>query len=255
MAGQLQVDLQGRVAIVTGGSKGIGKEIAWALARSGARVAVVSRTLEDVKAVAAEINSQGLTAEGFACDVSLVALIEPMVEKVESAFGPVDILVNSAGLNIQQYAIDVSEAAWDKVIDVNLKGTFFTAQAVGRRMIPRRQGKIINISSQMGLVGYYRRSAYCASKGGVVQLTKVLAVEWAKFNVNVNAVAPTFIETEMTGPMFEEGDFREEVLSRIPLGRIGQPDDVTGAVLYLASDTANLVTGHTLLVDGGWVAW
>lgn len=253
--GKLSVDLTGQVALVTGGSRGIGKAISRALADAGAKVAVASRTLEDVENLAVNIQKGGGTALGIRLDVTDIPSIKTAVDRVEEQLGSIDILVNSAGINIQQHAIDVSEDNWDKIIDVNLKGTFFVSQDVGRRMIPRREGKIINISSQMGFVGYYRRSAYCASKGGVVQLTKVLAIEWAEHNINVNAVAPTFIQTELTKPMFEEEGFRQEILSRIPLGRIGLPEDVAGAVLYLSSDSADLVTGHTLLVDGGWVAW
>jgi 2-deoxy-D-gluconate 3-dehydrogenase len=178
-----------------------------------------------------------------------------MVEEAEEGLGPLHILVNNAGINLPRPALEVTEEEWDLVLDTNLKGLFFAAQAAGRRMVERRYGRIVNMASQMGFVGFYFRAAYCASKAGVVNLTRVLAVEWAPYGVTVNAVAPTFVETPMTRGMLEDPWFREEVLRRIPLGRLADPQDVVDAVRYLASDAAAMVTGHTLLVDGGWVAW
>jgi 2-deoxy-D-gluconate 3-dehydrogenase len=148
----------------------------------------------------------------------------------------------------------VTEDAWDKILNINLKGLFFCAQSVGKVMIQQKKGKIINISSDAGSVGLPERAAYCSSKGGVNLLTKVLAIEWAPYNINVNAIGPTFIDTPFTKPMFEKEGFRDYALRNIPLGRIGTPQDVVGAVIYLASEASNLVTGHTLLVDGGWTA-
>jgi 2-deoxy-D-gluconate 3-dehydrogenase len=177
-----------------------------------------------------------------------------MADAAMKAFGHIDILVNNAGINIPQWAVDVTEEAWDDILDTNLKGLFFCAQAVGKVMIQQRKGKIINISSQTGTVAIPERAAYCSSKGGVNLLTKVLAVEWAQYNINVNAIAPTFIETPFSKPMFENTGFREYVLENIPLGRIGQPQDVVGGLIYLASEASNLVTGHILLIDGGWTA-
>jgi 2-deoxy-D-gluconate 3-dehydrogenase len=178
-----------------------------------------------------------------------------MVEEAEERLGPLHILVNNAGINLPRPALEVTEEEWDLVLDTNLKGLFFAAQAAGRRMVERRYGRIVNMASQMGFVGFYFRAAYCASKAGVVNLTRVLAVEWAPYGVTVNAVAPTFVETPMTRGMLEDPWFREEVLRRIPMGRLADPQDVVDAVRYLASDAAAMVTGHTLLVDGGWVAW
>jgi 2-deoxy-D-gluconate 3-dehydrogenase len=170
-------------------------------------------------------------------------------------FGRLDILVNNAGINVPRLALDVTEDDWDRVLEVNLKGVFFVAQAVAKRaMVPHGSGKIINIASQNGVIGYFYRAAYCSSKAGVVNLTRVLALEWAKYHINVNAIGPTFLETPLTRPMFENAEFKADVLNRIPLGRIGKPEDVVGAVVYLASPAADLVTGHTLLVDGGWTA-
>ena len=166
-------------------------------------------------------------------------------------FQHIDILVNNAGVNIPQWAVEVTEEAWDTIMDVNLKGVFFVAQAVGRVMIRQKRGKIINVSSQAGSVGLLRRAAYCASKGGVNLFTRVLAIEWAPHNINVNAIAPTFVETPLTGPMFQDKDFREYVMGNISLGRIGKPKDIVGAAIYLASAASDLVTGHVLLIDGG----
>jgi len=162
--------------------------------------------------------------------------------------------MNNAGLNVPQWAAEVTEEAWDRVMNTNLKGLFFVAQAVGKVMIRQKRGKIINVSSQAGSVGLLRRAAYCASKGGVNQLTRVLAIEWAPHNINVNAIAPTFVETPLTRPMFQDQNFREYVMGNISLGRIGKPEDIVGAAIYLASAASDLVTGHVLLIDGGWTA-
>jgi NAD(P)-dependent dehydrogenase (short-subunit alcohol dehydrogenase family) len=248
-------DLSGKMALVTGGSRGIGYTVALSLANAGADVAVTSRKLEDVQKTAEDIAALGRRSLPLALDVQDVESIQKTVGLVLEKFGRIDILVNNAGLNIQQMAVDVTEEAWDTVLDTNLKGAFFCSQAVGKAMIERRQGKIINIASTMATVGLRLRSAYCSSKGGVAQMTKVLAVEWAKYNVNVNAVGPTFLLTPMTKPMLENEEFRTDVMSRIPMGRLATPEDVAGAVVYLASPAADFVTGITLFVDGGWTAW
>lgn len=247
--------LSGEKAIVTGSSKGIGRGIALALAHAGADVAVTSRDAARAEPVAQEIRQMGRAALSLALDVTDVASIDQMVTQVQGRFGRIDILVNNAGINIPEAAVEVTASHWDAVLDTNLKGLFFCAQRVGRVMLAQGYGKIINVASQMGLVGGRLRAAYCASKGGVIQLTKVLAIEWSRHGVNVNAVAPTFIRTPLTEPMLEDEAFRQEVLSNIPLGRIGEVEDVVGSVVFLASSAADLITGETLLVDGGWVAW
>ena len=249
-----EFDLSGKVAIVTGAGRGMGSHIALALAKFGADIVVCSRTVPELKKVSAEIEKIGRRALIHEMDVTKVSEIHAMVEQAVNAFGHIDILVNNAGVNITQWAVDVTEEAWDRVLDTNLKALFFCAQAVGRVMIRQKKGKIINVSSQTGTIAIPQRAAYCSSKGGVNQLTKLLAIEWAQYNINVNAIAPTFIETPFTKPMFEKEGFREFVLGNIPLGRVGKPDDVTGAVIYLASEASNQVTGHILLVDGGWTA-
>ena len=247
-------DLSGKVAIVTGAGRGMGYHIALALARYGADLVVCSRTLSELEKVAAEIEPLGRRVLIQKMDITSIPEIHSMVEATVKTFGRIDLLVNNAGLNIPQWAEEVTEEAWDRVFDINLKGTFFCAQAVGKVMIQQKRGKIINISSQSGSVGLIMRSAYCASKGGLNLLTKVLALEWAKHNILVNAIAPTFIETPMTKPMLEKKEFYDYVMGNILLGRLAKFEDVTGGVIYLASDASNMVTGHVLLIDGGWTA-
>ena len=249
-----EFDLSGKVGIVTGAGRGMGYHIALALAKQGADLVVCSRTEPELKRVGEEIEKLGRRVLIQQMDVMKIPEIHAMVEQSTKAFGHIDILVNNAGINITQWAVDVTEESWDRVIDTNLKALFFCAQAVGKVMIRQRKGKIINISSQTGTIAIPQRAAYCSSKGGVNQLTKLLAIEWAQYNINVNAIAPTFIETPFTKPMFEKEGFREYVLGNIPLGRVGKPEDITGAVIYLASEASNMVTGHILLVDGGWTA-
>ena len=249
-----EFDLSGKVAIVTGAGRGLGYHIALILAKYGADLVICSRTVSEMEKTKEEVEKFGRRVLVQKMDVNQIPEIHAMVEASQKSFGHLDILVNNAGVNIPQWAIDVTEEAWDKILDTNLKGLFFCAQAVGKVMIQQKRGKIINISSQTGTVAIRQRAAYCASKGGVNQVTKLLAIEWAKHNINVNAIAPTFLETPFTKPMFEKEGFREFVLGNIPLGRIGKPEDVLGAVIYLASEASNLVTGHVLLVDGGWTA-
>jgi 2-deoxy-D-gluconate 3-dehydrogenase len=249
-----EFDLSGKIAIVTGAGRGMGYHIAMALARYGAEMVICSRTLSELEKAKEEIEKLGRRVLIQQMDFTKIPEIYAMVEQSMKVFGHIDILINNAGVNITQWAVDVTEEAWDRVIDTNLKALFFCAQAVGKVMIQQKKGKIINISSQTGTVAIPQRAAYCSSKGGVNQLTKLLAIEWAQYNINVNAIAPTFIETPFSKPMFEKEGFREYVLGNIPLGRIGKPDDVTGAVIFLASEASNMVTGHILLIDGGWTA-
>jgi len=247
-----EFDLSGKVAIITGAGRGMGYHIALALARYGADLVVCSRTVSELEKVGAEIEKLGRRVLVQKMDVTNIPEIHSMVEAAVKTFGRIDLLVNNAGINIPQWAEEVTEEAWDRVFDINLKGTFFCAQAVGKVMIRQKSGKIINISSQSGSVGLIMRSAYCASKGGLNLLTKVLALEWAKHNILVNAIAPTFLETPMTKPMLEKKEFHDYVMGNILLGRLARFEDVTGAVIYLASEASNMVTGHVLLIDGGW---
>jgi NAD(P)-dependent dehydrogenase (short-subunit alcohol dehydrogenase family) len=249
-----EFDLSGKLAIVIGAGRGMGYHFALALARYGADVVVCSRTRLELEKTASEIDRMGRRCLIQQMDVLKIPDIHAMVEASAKAFGRIDILVNNAGINIPQWAEAVTEEAWDRIINTNLKGLFFCAQAVGTIMIQQKRGKIINISSDAGSVGLLQRAAYCSSKGGVDLLTKVLAIEWAKYNINVNAIAPTFIETPLSKPMLEKKEFLEYALRNIPLGRIGKPEDVVGAVIYLSSTASDMVTGHVLAVDGGWTA-
>jgi NAD(P)-dependent dehydrogenase (short-subunit alcohol dehydrogenase family) len=241
--------LAGKVAFVTGASYGIGEGLSRALAEAGARVAVGARSREPLDALAREI---GGLAVPF--DVRSVADIRRAAAEVERELGAIDVLVNNAGLGANHAALDVTEADWDEMMAVNLRGLFFTCQAVARGMLARGSGRIVNMSSQASLVGIEHHAVYCATKGGVNQLTRVLALEWSRHGVTVNAVAPTFIYTPGTKERLDDPAFRDKVLERIPLGRVGTIDDVAAAVIYLASPAGGLVTGSVLSVDGGWTA-
>jgi 2-deoxy-D-gluconate 3-dehydrogenase len=242
-------DLRNKVALVTGASRGIGRGLAQALAEAGARVAVAARSEAELAPLASAIGGLAVPM-----DVTRVESIGAGVERVVEEFGSIDILVNNAGLGANHPALDVTEADWDELMAVNLKGLFFCCQAAARVMLPRGRGRIINMSSQASLVGIRDHAVYCASKGGVNQLTRVLALEWSARGVTVNAVAPTFIYTTGTKERLDQPEYLRGVLSRIPAGRVGTIDDVSGAVIYLASDAASLVTGIVLPVDGGWTA-
>ncbi|ANU12242.1 2-deoxy-D-gluconate 3-dehydrogenase [Planococcus antarcticus DSM 14505] len=244
-----------KVAVVTGASKGIGRDIALLLADAGANLAILARNEQELQELAKEIEEKGRRALAISVDLLDVSSIPGVVQKIVAEFGRIDILINNAGTNIPKPAFETTEQDWDMVMDLNLKSLFFMTKEVGRHMCDQKSGKVIHITSQMAFVGYYDRTAYCSSKGGVTQLMKAMAIEWAPYQINVNAIAPTFIETPMTKKMFEKEEFRDEVLSRIPLGRLAKPDDLFGAVLYLASGASDMVTGHSLVVDGGWTVW
>jgi NAD(P)-dependent dehydrogenase (short-subunit alcohol dehydrogenase family) len=249
-----EFDLSEKIAVVTGAGRGLGYEISLALARYGAHVVACSRTESELETVAEKIKAMGRQALPIRMDVSDIRSIRPMVERAVEAFGRIDILVNNAGINRPQQAEDVTEDNWDQVMNTNLKGLFFCAQAVGRVMISQKKGKIINISSDAGTVAIPGRAAYCASKGGVNLVSKVLAIEWAPHHINVNAIAPAFIETPLTEPMLKDPAFNKYVLDNTPLGRVGKPKDVSSAAVFLASEASDYITGHILLIDGGWTA-
>lgn len=243
--------LDGAVALVTGASRGLGSGIADGLQEAGANIVGTSRDQKSAWRVAQRLGSVPVVM-----DIADVSSVRTGIARAISEFGRLDILVNNAGQNIPQKVLDVDEESWDSVVNTNLKGAFFTSQAAARHMVERGNGgRIINIGSQAGVVGIEERSAYGASKGGVVTLTKVLAIELAAYGITVNNVAPTFVDTELTRGTLEDPEWRERVLSRIPLGHIGEVKDVAAAVVYLASPAGAMVTGHTLLVDGGWTAW
>jgi NAD(P)-dependent dehydrogenase (short-subunit alcohol dehydrogenase family) len=246
--------LQGKVALVTGGYGGIGRAISDGLARSGARVAITGHNVEKAKACAADLNAQGLEAHGCGFDVISIPEIQRMVDDVVEHFGRLDILVNTVGLNREQKASEVTEEMFDHVIDVNLKGAMFQAQAAARHMIKQgtggKQVHLGSVRTQLALRGR-GYAAYCSAKGGLGILCKQLAAEWAPNNINVNVVAPTFVETEQVAKMLSDRTFYDSIVGRIPLGRIGKPRDVMGAVLFLVSPASDFITGQTLYVDGG----
>ncbi|MFD2922303.1 SDR family NAD(P)-dependent oxidoreductase [Halobacillus naozhouensis] len=247
-------DLENKSVVVTGGSKGIGKSIALAFAEHGSKVLIVGRNETDLLQTVNELKQHNPDCSYISADLTNVDEIRQMIDQAVSRMGSLDVLVNNAGVNITKPALEITEENWDQVLDINLKASFFCSQKAAEYMVPNGEGKIINIASQMAFVGYWNRASYCSSKGGMVQLTKALAVEWAEHHVNVNAVAPTFIETELTEKMFEDKAFEKDVYSRIPLGKLADPKDVAGAVLYLSSNVSKFITGDTIKVDGGWTA-
>lgn len=243
--------LAGKVAVITGASRGIGRATARRLADAGARVVLVSRTASELEMLAAEITGRGGEATSLVLDVSDRAAVDAGLGTLER----IDILVNSAGVNAPRPIIEVSEEQLELLLAVNVKGTFRASQMAARSMLARGQGgAIVNLSSQMGKVGYPGRSVYCATKHAVEGMTKAMAVELAPHAIRVNAVAPTFVETAMTEAALAEPAFKQDVLARIPLGRIGTADEVSAAILFLCSPAASLITGASLSVDGGWTA-
>lgn len=254
MSGADPFRLDGSAAIVAGGAGGLGRAIARGLARAGAAVAVADREGAGARAVADTIARDGGRALPIEMDVAARESVEQMVSEVEDRLGAVDILVNSAGITYRAPAADFPAAEWDRVLAVNLTGVFLACQAVGRRMVARRRGRIVNIASIAGQIGLPGTVAYCASKGGVVMLTRALAVEWAGFNVRVNAIAPSWFDTALGVLIEREPEYAERSMRRVPAGRMGRPEELVGAVLYLASEASSMVTGHVLAVDGGTLA-
>jgi NAD(P)-dependent dehydrogenase (short-subunit alcohol dehydrogenase family) len=248
-------EVGGQVALVTGAARGLGHAIALALAHAGADVALGLRDAASGGELIGEIESLGRRALALQMDVSRLPEIEAAVQTTLAELGRIDILVNNAGVAPQNPAEHVREQDFDLTCAINLKGTFFTSQAVGRAMIAQGYGRIVNLSSQAALVALPGEAIYCMTKAGVAHLTKCLAVEWGRHGITVNAVAPTFIRTPGTAPALADPDFRADVLERIAaLHRVGEPMEVAGAVLFLASPAASLITGETLLIDGGWTA-
>jgi 3-oxoacyl-[acyl-carrier protein] reductase len=244
----MKIDLTGRVALVTGSTRGIGRSIADMLVECGARVAIVGRDATKAQEVAAQISPE---ARGFACDVADIASVTALVAAVEEAFGSLDILVNNAGLTRDNIMLRLKDEDWDAVINANLRGAFAATRAATRGMMKRRWGRVINIASVVGLVGNKGQSNYAASKAGLIGLTKAVAKEFASRNILVNAIAPGFIETDMTNAMTPEA--RAALIGGIPLERLGSPRDVAAMVAFLASEHAGYITGQVLVVDGGMV--
>jgi len=247
-------DITDKVAIVTGGSGGIGKAISIKLADAGANVVVVNRNKNQGLKVVEAIKSRGRKAIYCQADISNINNIENMVNKVVSNFNRIDILVNSAGVNIKKPIIEVTEEEWDKTIDINLKGVFFCCQLVGKIMRKQKYGKIVNIGSIQGEDVLPLRSSYIASKGGVKQLTKSFAIEWAKYNINVNTVSPGVVKTPMAKELLTDKIWKDVIMKKIPMRRPCYPEEVANVVLFFVSDAASYITGANLMVDGGWSA-
>jgi len=254
LAAQPLFSLDGQVAMVTGASRGIGADLVLALAGAGATVVAAARRPDDVAALVAKVRAAGGQASAVELDVTVLSSIETAVAHVLREHGRIDVLVNNAGLGFNHDALEITEADWDQIMDVNLKGLFFITQAVARGMVSRGYGRIVHLGSQAGVVGIRRHAVYSASKGGVDLLTKVLALEWAPSGVTVNTVAPTFVRTPGTAERLDDPEIAADILARIPTGRFASTQDVAAAVLYLASPSAGMVTGTVLPVDGGWTA-
>ncbi|MBX3070657.1 MAG: SDR family oxidoreductase [Thermomicrobiales bacterium] len=254
MTGSPAFDFSGANVLVTGAGKGIGREIAFHFGRAGATVLVAGRTPADLDAVVAAISAAGGNAHPLAVDVASAQSVEAMFGELTTIAGSLDVLVNCAGRVQRVPTLSMNENDWRAMIDTNLSGVFFCCQRAGAIMQSQRSGSIINVASTLGIVGLDERAAYIASKGGVIALTKALAVDWAPFQIRVNAVAPTTTLTGETAKLYEDESVRNAKIADIPLRRLGSPEDIASAVLYLASPAASFITGHTLVVDGGYTA-
>ncbi len=247
-----QFSMQDKVVVVTGASRGIGRGLATYFAAQGAQVVALARDLDQLRNLAAEIVASGGKCVTYPLDLRKVSAIQPVFDTIVGEFGRIDVLVNNAGMGKPIPAVDITEADWDEMMSLNLKGSFFCAQAAGRHMLAKGRGRIINISSQAAVIAIDGELVYCASKGGINQMTKVLALEWSKHGVTVNAVGPTFTYTPGTAARLDDPAFRAGVLANIPRGRIGTIEDIARAVQFLAADGSDMVNGAFLLTDGGW---
>ncbi len=245
--------LPGKVAIVTGGRRGIGEAIALALAEAGADIAICDRVVEDgeLEAVAGEVQQLGRRSLAVRADITQKADVDSMVQRVVDEFGVIDILVNSAAMNIRAPLLELREDGWDRVINTDLKGYYLCSQAVGKRMVEQKRGSIINIASTAAIKAAAEMGAYCIAKAGVVMLTRVLALELAQYNIRVNAIAPYMVKTKFSQPLWGDPETLKQIESEIPLGRLAEPGDIVGSALFLASDASSYITGHTIIVDGG----
>jgi len=251
----LPMTLDGKTGIVTGASRGLGRMIAFGLARAGANVVLASRNLPANEEIAREIRSWGRQAVPVKVDVTQIADLESLRARCLEAFGRIDILINNAGISpIYKRAEAIYEASWDAIMQTDLKSVFFCSQVIAQTMRTQKAGKIINVSSAAGLEGTPRLAAYAAAKAGVINLTRTLALEWAPYNINVNAIAPGVFEVGVGEPILASDKLRENWLSFVPLGRAGKKEEICGAVVFLASEAANYITGHVLTIDGGWTA-
>ena len=248
-------ELSGKTALVTGATRGLGEVAATALAKAGAQVAVCGRSQADMERVCADLAGLGATAQGFSLDVLSKDKVGQCVDAVLERFGAIDILVNNAGVNHRVPVLEFPEEQWDRILATNLKGYFLLAQAVVPQMIQRGYGKVINMSSILGTVGLPMQAAYASSKGGVDQLTKVMALEWAQKGVRVNAIGPTYFETELVAQLRNDPQRFDFINERTPMGRWGYPPELEGIVIFLAAPASDFITGQTVYIDGGWTAW
>ena len=247
--------LNGKTAMITGSTRGLGEVSAKALAGAGADIAVCGRSVAALKRVVDEIRKSGRKAEGFAIDVTSKHNVSETAGRILETFGRIDILVNNAGVNFRVPVLEFPEAEWDRVISTNLKGYFLVAQAVVPQMLQNGYGKVINMSSILGTVGLPNQVAYASSKGGVDQMTKVMALEWARQGVRVNAIGPTYFETELVTQIRNDPERFNFINDRTPMGRWGYLPELEGAVIFLASPASDFITGQTIYVDGGWTIW
>jgi NAD(P)-dependent dehydrogenase (short-subunit alcohol dehydrogenase family) len=254
-AGLRIFDLTGKVALVTGGGRGLGRTFAEALASAGADLVLAGRTRADLEETATCIERMGRKALAVKTDVTQPDQVNAMVAAALRRFGTIDILVNNAGMNIRKPALEYGIDDWDALMSLNLRGYFLVAQAVGRHMVERGYGRVINITSILAAIGLPNQAGYASAKGAITQLTKVMAIEWAPHNVTVNCLGPTYFETDMTRPLYQDPERKAFIESRTPMGRWGQPEELAGSIIFLASDAAGFITGQTLFVDGGWLAW
>jgi NAD(P)-dependent dehydrogenase (short-subunit alcohol dehydrogenase family) len=248
-------DLTDKIALVTGAGRGVGRTVAIALAAAGADIVASARTAPEIEALCTEVRSLGRRAEAVVTDVTVEASCEQLIATTVDRLGGLDILVNNAGINVRKPVLELSLAEFQRVLDTNLTGYFLCVRAAGRHMVAQRSGKVINISSILGQVALATQAAYASSKGAIEQLTKVLALEWAQANVQVNAIGPAYLETELTRSLFEDPERNRFITERTPMGRWGQPHELAGAVIFFASRASDYITGQTLMVDGGWTAW
>jgi NAD(P)-dependent dehydrogenase (short-subunit alcohol dehydrogenase family) len=248
--------LKGKVAVVTGGSSGLGVTFAQALAEVGANIVLAARRLDKLDEVGNDLSRLGVKVKSIQCDVSNQDQVQSLVDETLKTFGRLDIMVNNAGVAAMSPATEIAIEEWNRVVSVNLTGTFLCARTAARQMMKRGGGKIVNIASIYGAVGdVFPASPYYATKGAVINLTRDLAVEWAPFKINVNAIAPGFFPSEMTEGIFQDPHYLEYINKQTPLGRTGNPDDLKGAIVFLASQASDFVTGQTIFVDGGWTSW
>lgn len=247
--------LTGKVALVTGASRGLGRAMARGLAKAGADLVLCARSQGDLARAAQEITGMGRKALAVRVDVLSQHSVEEMLGRALDAMGRIDILVNNAGVNVRKPVVELAEDEWDTVLDTNLKGYFLVGRAVGRQMISQGGGKVINVASILGAVGLPNQVAYASSKGGVIQMTKVMALEWAPYHINVNAIAPTYFETPLVAALRNDPERYRFIVERTPMGRWGQPEELEGIVIFLASRASDFITGQTIFVDGGWTIW